>query len=62
MAFFRSYHPPSQPDQYYFDCVSKALDIYNEFYDKFLLADDFNAGDLEPSLEIFFINMTQKIW
>ena len=50
---FGSYHPPSLPDQYYFDCVSKALDIYNEFYNKILLAGDFNAEDLEPCLESF---------
>ena len=57
---FGSYHPPSQPDQYYFDCVSNALDIYNNFYDKFLLAGDFNAEDVEPCLESFLYQYDAK--
>ena len=58
--FFGSYHPLSQPDQFYFDCVSKALDIYNEFYDKFLLAGNFNSEDLEPCLETFLYQYDAK--
>ena len=28
-----TYHPPSQPDTYYFENISCALDIYNQYYD-----------------------------
>ena len=48
-----SYHPPSQPDQYYFDNLGRALDIYNKFYDKSLLVGDFNAEETEPCLNSF---------
>ena len=48
-----SYHPPTQPDQYYFDCVGRALDIYAENYDNFLLSGDFNAEESEPILSSF---------
>ena len=34
-------------------CKQSSRYIYNEFYDKFLLADDFNAEDLEPCFESF---------
>ena len=47
---FGSYHPPSQNDSYFFDCVAKGLDLYYPNYDKFLLVGDFNAQDTEPIL------------
>ena len=47
---FGSYHPPSQSDSYFFDCVAKGLDLYYPDYDKFLLVGDFNAQDTEPIL------------
>ena len=50
---FGSYHPPSQPDQYYFDNIGRALDIYNKFYNKSLLVGDFNAEETEPCLNSF---------
>ena len=50
---FGTYHPPSQSDDYYFDSVSKALDLYYGDYDKFLLTGDFNAEDTEPRLASF---------
>ena len=34
-VLFGSYHPPSQPDNYYFDSVSNALDLYNQHYQNF---------------------------
>ena len=39
---FGTYHPPSQNDQYYFDCLDKALDVYSS-YEKIILTGDFNA-------------------
>ena len=48
-----SYHPPSQTDNYYFDSIGKALDIYAENYDSFLLTGDFNAEECESVLSSF---------
>ena len=42
-----------QSDQYYFYYIGKALDIYNNRYEKALLAGDFNAGETEPCLKSF---------
>ena len=46
---FGSYHPPSQPDEFYFDSIGRALDDYNAMYDKILLAGDFNAEEHETA-------------
>ena len=55
-----SYHPPSQSDQYYFENLSKALDIYTEHYEKFILPGDFNAEDKEPILNEFLYQYDAK--
>lgn len=55
-----SYHPPSQTDQYYFDSVAKALDIYSDYYEKFLLVGDFNAEETEPCLSTFLYEYEAK--
>ena len=47
-----TYHPPAQNDQYFFNCIDKALDTYSN-YDNVLLAGDFNAEDDEPCLSNF---------
>ena len=57
---FGTYHLPNQNDSYYFDSLTKALDLYNDYYDKFLLADDFNAEEDEPCLSPFFNSKMQK--
>ena len=49
---FGTYHPPSQNDEYYFNYVTRGLDIYNS-YDNFLLVADFNAETTEQTLEKF---------
>ena len=49
---FGTYHPPAQNDQYFFNCIDKALDTYND-YDNVVLAGDFNAEDDEPCLSNF---------
>ena len=46
---FRTYHPPAQSDQYFFNCIDKTLDTCSN-YDNVLLAGDFNAEDDEPCL------------
>ena len=38
-----AYHPPSQPDLYFFDNITKILNKYTQSYHKVLLAGDFNA-------------------
>ena len=48
-----SYHPPSQRDEFYFDSIGRALDVYNAMYDKILLAGDFNAEEHETALKTF---------
>ena len=42
------YHPPSQPDQYFFNTLDKALDVYSN-YENILLIGDFNAQIGETS-------------
>ena len=51
--FCGSYHPPSQNDDYYFKHIGRALDVYSNFYDKFLLTGDFNAEEIEPCMATF---------
>ena len=50
---FGTYHPPSQDDKFYFDNIGKALELYNNKYDKVLLAGDFNAEVKETILMNF---------
>ena len=50
---FGSYHPPSQSDQYYFECVGRALDSYHTTYEKYLLIGDFNAEERETCMKEF---------
>ena len=37
-------HPPSQRDDYFFNCLGSAINVYNT-YDKILLVVDFNAEE-----------------
>ena len=50
---FATYHPPSQCDKYFFDYLSRSLDIYSALYDKFVLIGDFNAEESEDILASF---------
>ena len=45
--------PASQRDEFYFDSIGRALEVYNSCYDKILLAGDFNAEDHETVLKTF---------
>ena len=47
------YHPPSQNDDYFFNCLGSALEIYNNTYDKILLVGDFNAEETESVCDGF---------
>ena len=52
----RMYHPPSQPDQYFFNTSDKALYIYIYIYSNYenvLLIGDFNAQIEETHLDTF---------
>ena len=50
---FGTYHPPNQSDNYYFNHLGNALDIYNQTYKNFLLMGDFNAEDSKPCISQF---------
>ena len=49
---FRSYHPPSQNDQYYFEALDNVLDCFSS-YDRIVLMGDFNSDNLEACMETF---------
>ena len=51
-----TYHPPSQSNQYYFDNIDKALDVYCQ-YEKVVLVGDFNAQIGEKYFLDFYFNM-----
>ena len=53
---FGSYHPPSQSDEYFFHQVKKGIDMYNKFYERFLLIEDFNPR----SQNLVFHNFSLK--
>ena len=42
----RTYHPPSENNQYYFECLDKALDVYSH-YERVILTGDFNTQENE---------------
>ena len=46
------YHPPSQKDQYFFDNIDKALDVYS-IYEKVILSGDFNSQIAENCIDTF---------
>ena len=48
-----TYHRPRQNNQYYFDNITKALDLYLTTYDKFLLVGDFNTQEGDTDLDNF---------
>ena len=48
---FGTYRPPSQRSSFYIDNVGRALDIYTQTYDRFLLVGDFNSEEKEFTLE-----------
>ena len=48
----RMYHSPSQPDQYFFNTLDKALDVYSN-YGNILLIGDLNAQIGETHLDAF---------
>ena len=47
------YRPPSQSQNYFFDSITNALDVYAGIYDKFLLAGDFNLESTESIIDDF---------
>ena len=50
-----TYHPPSQPDKYYFESIGNAFETYISQYDKYILAGDFNAEVNETTLSNFLL-------
>ena len=58
---FGTYHPPNQNDNYYFNTVGNAITSYSNTYDKFILAGDFNAEEIENIFMISWVHMVLKI-
>ena len=50
-----TYRSPNQSIGYFFENVGKALVIYSQKYDKFLLCSDFNSEHTESSLSKFLL-------
>lgn len=44
-GLFGSNHPLSQNDTYYFDNVSRVINVYSNSFDKFVILGDINADD-----------------
>ena len=57
---FGSYHPPSQSDEYFFNHVKNAPDIYSKFYDKYMLVGDFNVEESKLCLSQFLFEINAK--
>ena len=57
---YGTYHPPGQDDKYFFDNLGKALDVYSDKYDKFLLTGDFNSEEGESCLDTFLCDYDAK--
>ena len=55
-----TYHPPNQKDGYFFNHLGKAIDFYQQIYDKLLLVGDFNAEATEPCLSQFLFEYDAK--
>ena len=47
---FGTYRPPNQSAEYFFKQTGYALDTYNQIYEKFLFAGDFNSEESKPCL------------
>ena len=48
-----TYHPPNQHDDYYFQSIRDALDVYSTNYEKYILAGDLNAEENELVMKRF---------
>ena len=55
-----TYNPPNQKDHYFFNHLGKAIEVYHQTYDKFLLIGYFNAKDTEPCLSQFLFEYDAK--
>ena len=51
--FVGGYRPTSQSQNYFFDTISNALDVYTGTYNKLLLAGDFNVTETDVVLNEF---------
>lgn len=53
LLLFGTYRPPSQNKEYYFNSISRSLDLYLGNYERFILIGDFNTNDSEQILVDF---------
>ena len=59
-AIFSVYRPPTQPQQFLFEKLGKALDHYSSKYENFMFLGDFNAEETDEYLQNFFNTYSMK--
>ena len=52
-SIFSVYRPPTQPQQFLFENLGKALDHYSSKYENFMFLGDFNAEETDEYLQNF---------
>ena len=48
-----TYHPPNQKENYFFQSISQAIDIYSTDYGKYIFTGDFNTEENEVAITNF---------
>ena len=59
-AIFSVYRPPTQPQQFLFENLGKALDHYSSKYENFMFLGDFNAEETDEYLQNFLNTYSMK--
>ena len=50
-----TYHPPNQKENYFFQSISQAIDIYSTDYGKYIFTGDFNTEENEVAIKTFLV-------
>ena len=50
-----TYHPPNQKENYFFQSISQAIDIYSADYGKYIFTGDFNTEENEVAIKKFLV-------
>ena len=50
-----TYHPPNQKENYFFQSISQAIDIYSTDYGKYIFTGDFNTEENEVAIKKFLV-------
>ena len=48
-------HPPNQKENYFFQSISQAIDIYSTDYGKYIFTGDFNTEENEVAIKTFLV-------